>query len=94
MFELSLLLILLAVVLWVYSVDNKKTKPPVVNITLNVDGLDNTQTGNRQQTTSINENPSMTPNKKKAKKKVIPIEEPPKKASTDWKDITPTDSNL
>lgn len=88
---LVLLSILLVVIVWVYKSDNKKTEAPVFNITLHVDGLDNRSTENRQQTTSINESPSNT--QKKAKK-VIPIEEPSRTVEKDWKDITPTDSNL
>lgn len=91
MFELALLLLLLLVLVWIYTIDRKKAEPPVFNINVNIDGLDNVKTENRQQTTSVNESLS-TPAKKT--KKVIPIEEPKKNSAVDWKDITPTDSNL
>lgn len=94
MLEVALLLMLsiLLTILWIYAKDrNKKSEPPVFNINVNIDGLGNYKEGTTQPKNSRNNSPSTTPKKTK---KVIPIDEPDRSSSVDWKDITPTDSNL
>lgn len=79
-----IVLLLLAILVWLWYVDRKTDNPPVFYITVNIDGDQNVKRVEKQ-------GGEKAPSASKTKKE-IPIEVP--KKADDWLNINPTDSNL
>lgn len=81
--EFLIILLLVAVLVWVYFVDKKAEKPQVLNIDVNIsmpEGVANTTTGQS----------GATENRKPKTTKEIPIETG--RTGSDWKNLKITDS--